>query len=49
MDFSLEKVLLWIMDSYFSQKQRVELRNIFSCSFSLHKTLTDGLEWCGLL
>ncbi len=40
-----------IMDSYFSQKQRVELKNIFfqTCSFSLHKTLTDGLEWCGLL
>ncbi len=28
------------------------LNDIFvSCkhSFSLHKTLTDGLEWCGLL
>ncbi len=52
-----EKAKLWIEDSYFSQKQRFEVQNILMVdlfltnthSFWLHKMLTDGLEWCGLL
>ncbi len=57
--FSLEEALLWIMDSYFSQKQWFKVKNILMMelfltntqtrSFCLLKTLTDGLEWCGLL
>ncbi len=54
--FSLEEALLWIMDSYFSQKQWFKVKNILMMelfltntqtrSFCLLKTLTDGLEWC---
>ncbi len=41
--FSLEEELLWIMNSYFSQK-------CWICfSFCLLQMLTDGLECCGLL
>ncbi len=54
--FSLEEALLWIIDSYFSQKQRFKVKMLWwrICfsqrhSFSLQKMLTDGLEWCGLL
>ncbi len=54
--FSLEEALLWIMDLYFVQKWRFKVKTShwYICfiqihSFSLHKTLTDGLEWCGLL
>jgi len=40
---SLEEALLWIMalnEGFFF---------LPTCRFSLHKMLTDGLEWCGLL
>ncbi len=45
-----------IMD-YFGRKWRFEVKNVLmmdicflqTCSFSLLKMLTDGLEWCGLL
>ncbi len=52
--FLLEEALLWIVDLYFGLEQRFEFKNILmdlflTNSFSLHKTLTDGLEWCGLL
>ncbi len=49
--FSLEGALLWIMDSHFIRKQRVEvLMDLFLiCSFCLLQMLTDGLECCGLL
>ncbi len=54
--FSLEEALLWIMNSYFSQKQWFNVQMpkwwicvLQTCSFSLHKTIIDGLEWCGLL
>ncbi len=54
--FSLEEALLWIMDLYFVQKWwfKVKTSYWYICfiqihRFSLHKTLTDGLEWCGLL
>ncbi len=43
--FSLEKAMLWIEDSYFSWKQLFYK----TCSFSLNKMFTGGLEWCGLL
>ncbi len=43
--FTLEEALLWIMESYFSW-QRLDG---FVPVFCLQKTLTDGLEWCGLL
>ncbi len=53
----LEKAILWIMDSYFSQKQQFENqkhpddRFIFftNMKLSLHQMLTDCLQWCGLL
>ncbi len=53
MTFSLEKALLWIEDSYFSRKFEVEsvlMMDLFltNNSFSLHKMLTDGHEFCGL-
>ncbi len=47
MDFSLEEVLLWIMDSYFDQKLCFKVKN--DEFVSLLKTLTDGLECCVLL
>ncbi len=53
--FFLEEVLLWIMGAHFGQKLqfKVKMSQLISflqtCSFSLHKTLIDGLEWCGLL
>ncbi len=54
--FSLEEALLLIMDSCFGQKRRFDMKTSQwwiclsqTCSFSLHKMLTDGLEWCGLL
>ncbi len=54
--FLLEGVLLWIMDSYFGQKWQFEFKTpwwwicfLQTCSFSLHRTSIDGLEWCGLL
>ncbi len=53
---SLEEVLLWIMDSYFSRKQWFEVKTSLwwiyffqTHSFCLLQMLTDGLEWCGLL
>ncbi len=48
--FSLEEVLLWIMDLYFSWKQQFEVKNVLmdlflqTRSFCLHNILTDGLE-----
>ncbi len=36
----LEKAILWIEDSYFNEKQRFEVKIIFS----LQKMLTDGLD-----
>ncbi len=52
-NFSLDEALLLIMD----RKQRFEVKNVLiidlfflqTHSFWLLKTLTDGLEWCGLL
>ncbi len=45
-----------IMDLYFSQKQQFEVKKhlkmdlfITKCIFSLHKTIINGLEWCGLI
>ncbi len=57
MTFSLEKAILWIEDSHFSQKQRFKVKRVLMMdlfitniwSFSLHMMLIDGLEWCGLL
>ncbi len=53
MVFSLVEALLWIMDSYFSQKWQFEvktpLRFLQTCRFCLLKMLIDGLERCGLL
>ncbi len=58
MDFFM---LLWITDSYFGQKWWFHVKQKTSWwilgwwfllqtrSFLLHKTLIDGLEWCGLL
>ncbi len=47
---------LWIMVSYFGQKQQFKVKMhswwiwvIQTHSFSLHKMLTGGLDWCGLL
>ncbi len=50
----VEKAILWIDDSYFSWKQQLEVKKCHNDGFVsykhlLHKTLTDGLEWCGLL
>ncbi len=52
----MKKAILLLEDSCFSWKQRSDVWKtswwIFffqTCSFSLHKTLTDGLEWCGVL
>ncbi len=44
------KALLWIMNSYFSRKQ-VKLHKWWICltNMQLFASLTDGLEWCGLL
>ncbi len=33
----------------FGQKSEVKKSNDGFVSFLLHKSLTDGLEWCGLL
>ncbi len=46
--------ILWIEISYFNHNQRFKLkpsywRICYKHSFSLHKMLTDGLEWCRLL
>ncbi len=54
---SLEEVLLWIMDSYFSQKQRFEVKNFLMDLFKLLSSqdvnwwtgvvwITCGLLWC---
>ncbi len=43
---TLDKTLLWTMDSYLRWKWCI---SFFTNSFSLHKMFTDGLEWCGLL
>ncbi len=52
----LEEALLWIMESYFGQKQQFEVKTSqwWICFLQTHifwllKMLTDGLEWCGLL
>ncbi len=50
--FSLEELLLWIMDSYFDQKWWFKVKNLsmmilFITIFSLHKTFI--YESCGLL
>ncbi len=52
--FSLEKAILWIEDSYFSQSDGLKVKKtswwiIQTWSFLLHKTVIDGLESCGLL
>ncbi len=50
--FSLEEALLWIMDSYFSQKQRFEVKNILMMDLFLKHVsfrfmmITCGLLWC---
>jgi len=56
LSFLLEEALLWIMDSYLSQKQWFKVQNVwmmdllsYRCSSCLLQMLTDGLEWCGLL
>ncbi len=49
--FSLEEEL-WIMGSYFGQKQWIKVKNVYvsyKYSFSLYKTYIDGLKSCGLL
>ncbi len=53
-DCSLEKAILWIEDSYFSNSLKLKTSQRCICflqtrSFWLLKMLTDGLEWCGLL
>ncbi len=51
----LENAILCIEDSYFSLKQQFEVKMSWwicflqTSIFSLHKTLIDGLESCGLL
>ncbi len=49
--FSLEEAWLCIEESHFSLKLKTSwwIYFLHTCSFSLHKMLTDGLEWCGLL
>ncbi len=54
--FSLEEALLWIMESYFGQKQQFKVKIpevdgfvYYKRSFWLLKMLIDGLGWCGLL
>ncbi len=52
MDFSPEKALLWIMDSYLAGRNcQVKWWICFlqTHSFWLQKMLSDGLEGCGLL
>ncbi len=53
MDFSLKEVLLWIIARSEGLKINTLQMDLFvllqTCSFLLLKTLTDGLEWCGLL
>ncbi len=44
--FSLEEVLKWIMDSYFSQTHLLMMDLL---QFCLLQMLSGGLEWCGLL
>ncbi len=47
--FSMEEVLLWIIDPYFGQKRQFKVKNDFTMdllqirSFSRHKMLIDGL------
>ncbi len=53
--FHCRETLLWITNLYFDQKQRFKVKTSWwicflqTRSFWLHKMLTDGLEWCGLL
>ncbi len=51
--YLLDKALLWIMHSYFSEKWwfNVKMMDLFltNTHFSLLEMLTDGLESCGLL
>jgi len=49
--FSLEEVLLWIMDLYFGQKQRFKVMEDFitNTRFLVNKTLIGELESCQLL
>ncbi len=51
--FSIVKAMLWIEDSYFSQNQHFEVKNILIANkhcllqcffFLLHNMLIDGLE-----
>ncbi len=56
MTFSLEEALLWIIRDYFSWLSNgLKLKHFndgfvsHKHSFSMNQTLTDGLEWCGLL
>ncbi len=50
--FSLEKVLIWIMGSYFGQTQQYKVKylnlDVFLLQthrFSLHKLVIDGLDY----
>ncbi len=46
-------MIIQIIDLYFSQKKWLKtigwICSLQTCRFSLHKMLTGGLEWCGLL
>ncbi len=54
-----DELFHWIMDSYFGHNicdglklvKNIFMMDLFltNTGFSLHKMLTDGLEWCGLL
>ncbi len=48
--FHCGEALLWIMHSYLGQKQQCNDGFVsYKQLLALHKMLTDGLEWCGLL
>ncbi len=52
MAFSPVKATIWIKDSYFNQKQWFEVVHVLIIcllNMQLHKMLTGGLEWWGLL
>ncbi len=47
--FSLEEVLLWIMESYFDQKQWFEVKNILMMDLFLTNTelfTSQVIKWC---
>ncbi len=47
--FSVVKAILWIGIKGLKLKTSLWICFLQTRSFWLHKTLTDGLEWCGLL